>query len=173
MTLGRWPGRPPRATPGPTTIPMPSSCYGRIAGLTTSFPPLRVPAVPVIHGTPPCSAPDPSAAPIPRTTTPFNPTSATEGRFPALAGPGEEGGQPGGDRAGGRGLPPQRRDQGGVGGVAHVGALDEHLGNGGQVDASQVVAGLDTVGSVVAAEGLPGPAGERGPQVGAEADGGA
>jgi maltose alpha-D-glucosyltransferase/alpha-amylase len=49
----------------------------------------------------------------------------------ALAGPGEEGGQPGGDRAGGRGLPPHRRDQGGVGGVAHVGALDEHLGNRG------------------------------------------
>src|SRR5690349_25016642 len=173
MTLGRWPGRPPRATPGPTTIPMPPSCCGRIAGLTTSFPPIRVPAVPAIHGTPPCSAPDPSAAPIPRTTTPFNPTSATEGQVSgrparALAGPGEEGGQPGGDRAGGRSLPPQRRDQGGVGGVAHVGALDKHLGNSGEVDAGQVVTRLDTVGSVVAAERLPRPAGERGPQVGAE-----
>jgi endonuclease/exonuclease/phosphatase family metal-dependent hydrolase len=135
------------------------------------FPPIRVRAVPAIRGTPPCSAPAPPAAPIPRTTTPFNPTSATEGTVSvargagqalaglvrALAGPGQEGGQPGGDRAGGRGLPPQRRDQGGVGGVAHVGALDEHLGHGGQVDAGQVVAGLDTVGSVVAAERLPVP----------------
>jgi len=63
-------------------------------------------------------------------------------------------------------------DEGGVGGVAHVGAFDEYLGDGGQVGSGQVVAWLDAVDAVVGADRLPGSRGEGGPQVGGQAVGG-
>ena len=44
-------------------------------------------------------------------------------------------------------------EQRGVGCVAHVRRLDEHLGNGRQVEPAQVVAGVDTVVTEVRREG--------------------
>ena len=62
----------------------------------------------------------------------------------------------------------RRRDQGGVRGVAHVGAFDEDLGDGRQVDSAQVVTRLDPIHPVVGADRLMSPGGERRPQIGAE-----
>ena len=63
-----------------------------------------------------------------------------------------------------------RHEQRGVGRVAHVAALDEHLGHRGQVQPGQVVAGLQAVDPVVGAhrhrragdEGVAQRGGERG-----------
>src|ERR1700727_2936834 len=46
-------------------------------------------------------------------------------------------------------LEASRRQQPGVGRVAHVSALDQHLGNAGEGEPGQVVPGLDSVHAVV------------------------
>ena len=71
---------------------------------------------------------------------------------------------------GGRGrlLERGRDQQGGVGGVAHVAALDEHLGHRGEVEPGQVVAGLQAVDAVVVADRHGGAGGEGVAQHGGE-----
>ena len=63
-------------------------------------------------------------------------------------------------------------EQGGVGGVAHVAALNEHLGHRRQVEAGQVVAGLQPVDAVVGADGHGRAGGEGVAQRGGEGGGG-
>ena len=81
---------------------------------------------------------------------------------------GEEGRDGLGHGGGGRLLERRGDEQRGVGGVAHVAALDEHLGHRGEVQPGQVAAGLQAVDAVVGADRHGGAGGEGVAQRGGE-----